>query len=78
MNVVGHDDEFVEEVFALISVMKNGFEKGLGETVGFEDGTALPCRSGDEVGIAFVEEGAESSWAQDGTSAAEAAEFSAS
>lgn len=65
VDVVRHDDEFVEQEFVLTAVIVESREKQLRETVGLEESPALPRGGSDEVRVAFMDEGVESGWTQE-------------
>jgi hypothetical protein len=65
VDVIRHDDEFVEQKFVLIPVIVESRKKQLRETVRLEESPALPRGGSDEVGIAFVGEGVQTFWAQE-------------
>jgi len=49
VQMVGHDDEFVHEVCASLTIMKESFNQDFGIFGDLEDGAALPAFCGDKV-----------------------------
>lgn len=62
VEVIGHDDEFVEQEFACVAIVREGFDQEMRGCLASKDGKALDRDGGDEedaVGFHFtiVEEG---------------------
>ncbi len=57
MDVVGHDDERVEAVVALVAVVLEGFEEELGGLVDLEEVAAVPGLGAEEEGAVAGEAG---------------------
>ena len=53
MNVVGHEDKFVEAELLLSTVGFESRKKKITEAIYLEDGAAVPSIEGEEVGLAF-------------------------
>ena len=51
VDVVGHDDEGVEFEVAREAIVLEGFEEERGVGFELEEGVAVGCRAGDEVGV---------------------------
>lgn len=51
--MVGHDDEFVQQIGAAISIVEKSFHQGYGYFWDLEASAALPAFCGDKVGGAW-------------------------
>lgn len=55
MNVIGHYDEFVQEIFLLAAIVVESLDKEFGYPLRLKKFPALPGLSADEVGAEIVD-----------------------